>query len=194
MHHHLDVVRLAPAGDLPGLGKAAHDAQIDARVVDPLVLDHLAEPPLAAELLARRQRHPGARAQGLERIGVLAAQRVLDEIGPELLGLGAQPQRVGQIQPGVHIKGQLDLVADGLAHRLDLLDRGRHCAARLKQLALAGQPPAHKLPALGLGLEARIDDRPAHPCGARSCAGSTPLCRAPGRPTTRRSARPAPCP
>ncbi|OUC09691.1 hypothetical protein RY27_01310 [Litorilinea aerophila] len=45
VHGQLDVVGLTPAGDLPGLGDAAHDAQVDACVVDPFLLDKLAKFP-----------------------------------------------------------------------------------------------------------------------------------------------------
>src|SRR5947208_466636 len=49
VYRQLDVVGLAPAGDLARLGEAAGDAEVDARVVDPLLLDQLAELPLRAE-------------------------------------------------------------------------------------------------------------------------------------------------
>src|SRR5262245_29827291 len=58
------------------------------------------------------------------------------------------------------VEGQLDLVADRLAHGLELLDRREHRAARLEDSIFLGQAPAHKLPALRFGLEARIDQWP----------------------------------
>src|SRR5204863_8866803 len=91
VYRQLDVMGLAPAGDLARLGEAAGDAEVDARVVDPLLLDQLAELPLRAELLARRQRDAGAPPERLKGVGVLRAQRVLDEEGVELLDLAAEP-------------------------------------------------------------------------------------------------------
>ena len=139
---HLDIVGLAPAGDLRGFGEPAGDAQVDPRVVDPLFLDQLAELPLRAKLLAGRQRHVVRGRNVLNESGVLAAQRVFDEERPERLDLLAQPDRIGQVQPGVDIEGQLDLVADRLAHGLELLDRRLHRLARLQDLARPAASPS----------------------------------------------------
>jgi hypothetical protein len=50
----VDVVGLAPVGDLEGLGEPPGDAEVDASIVDELLLDDLPEPPLGAPLLPRR--------------------------------------------------------------------------------------------------------------------------------------------
>src|SRR5207249_777788 len=77
----VDVVRLAPARDLPRLRQAADDAQVDPRVVDQLRLDQLAELPLGGELLAGGNRRVDVAPQLVERGRVLAPDRVLDEVG-----------------------------------------------------------------------------------------------------------------
>ena len=54
----IDVVRLAPAGDLARFSQSPSDAQVDARIVRSVFLfDHLAEGPPAGPLLANRDRH-----------------------------------------------------------------------------------------------------------------------------------------
>ncbi len=159
MHRQLDIVRLGPAGDLARLGKATGDAEIDARVVDPFLLDQLPELPLGAELLARRQRHRSPRAQRLERVRVLGAQRVLHEEGADRLRLLTEPDGIGQVEARVDVKADLDLVAHCLPYRVKLLDRCEHRPAGLQDIAVLGQPEAHELPALCLGLQTRVDQR-----------------------------------
>ena len=60
MNDQLDVVGLAPAGDLARLGEAAGDANVDAGIVDPLLLDQLAKFPFRGELFAGCDGHVDA--------------------------------------------------------------------------------------------------------------------------------------
>lgn len=69
MDRQVDIMGFAPASDLTSLGKAANNTEIDPGVVDPLLLDQLAELPLRAELLTSSQRHTGSWAQCLEQFG-----------------------------------------------------------------------------------------------------------------------------
>ena len=101
--------------DAPG------DAQIDAGVVYPLILHEFPELPLGSELLPGRQGHDGAQPQHLVRTGVLGAQWVFYEEGPQRLGFATQPQRVGHIEAGMNIQYHLDLLAHRLAHRRKLI-------------------------------------------------------------------------
>ena len=50
----IDVMGLTPMSDLEGFSQPSHDAEIDAGVVDPFTLDHLAEGPFRRPLLAGR--------------------------------------------------------------------------------------------------------------------------------------------
>src|SRR5207237_483696 len=77
----VDVVRLAPAGDLLRLGDAARNAEVHAGVVDQLRLDQLAELPLRRELLAGSQGRVHVAAKLVEAAGVLGAERVLQKVG-----------------------------------------------------------------------------------------------------------------
>ena len=54
---------------------------------------------------------------------ILGAQRIFDEKGPKRLARAAQPHRVWQIQTGMNVETHLDVVADGLAYRFELLQR-----------------------------------------------------------------------
>ena len=138
VHGELDVVGLTPAGNLARFGEAADDAEVNAGVVDPLFFDQLAEFPFGRELLACGQRHTGTRAQRFERVGVLAAQRIFDEEGIELFHLLAEPDGFGQVEAGVDVEADLDLLAQSFAHRLELLDRLAHGLPRLEDLAVVG--------------------------------------------------------
>jgi len=62
VHSDIDIVSLTPGSDLARLGKPAGDAHVNARIVDQVAVDQLAEFPLAAELFTGRQRHPGSLA------------------------------------------------------------------------------------------------------------------------------------
>ena len=60
----VDVMRLAPAGDLTRLGEPADDAQVDPGVVHRLLFDQLPELPLGGELLAGSHRHRWGEVEG----------------------------------------------------------------------------------------------------------------------------------
>src|SRR6185436_7095339 len=102
--------------------QAADDAQVNTGVIYPFPLDQLAKLPLGAELFAGGQgdRCPGT--QRLERVGILRPERVFNEERPERLNLLTEPECIGQVQASMDIKGQLDLLANGFANRLELFD------------------------------------------------------------------------
>src|SRR5262245_22356303 len=64
----LDVVGLAPARDLPGLGDPAADAEVDPAVLDQVLLHQLAEIPLRGELLAGGERNRYVPGELMERV------------------------------------------------------------------------------------------------------------------------------
>jgi hypothetical protein len=63
VRHHVDVVRLAPAGDLHRLGQAAHVADVDPVELMDAAFDVGQELPLGGELLADGEGHVGHPAQ-----------------------------------------------------------------------------------------------------------------------------------
>src|SRR6266540_5469363 len=147
MSRQTNVMGLAPARHFASLAQSTDDAQVDASVVDQVVLDKFLESPLARELLARRQRDAGRGAQSVEALGVLGADRVLQE--EEAIRL----QRVGQldrergVEAGVDVQAQLDLVAHHLADLLHPPHPIAYRVARLDHVLARGEAPAHELPA-----------------------------------------------
>jgi hypothetical protein len=59
----------------------------------------------------------------------------------------------------VDVEADLDLVADRLAHGLELGNRGIDGNSRLQQVAVVREAPAHELPALFFRLKAGLDER-----------------------------------
>src|SRR5579859_3441906 len=119
----LDVVSLAPPGDLPSLGKAADDRQVDPSIIDQIALDQLAELPFIGELLARAERHRRLLADQSETSGILRAQRVFHEVRAVWLRSPTKLNRIRWIQSGVDVENEVHLVANCVAHRLQLAKR-----------------------------------------------------------------------
>ena len=136
MRDQFDRVRLAPAGHFASLGQAADDTHVDPTVVDQVLFDRFAKLPLAGPLLARCDRHRGLLPQAVVQVWILRAQRVLHEEGSVLLALATQAHGVGQIESGMYIQTELDVVADGGAHCFQLLQGRPNCDSRLQHVAL----------------------------------------------------------
>ena len=81
VRNHADVVRFRHRDDLHELADAAHVGQGHPGIVDQLLLDQGVDVPFVAELLAHRDRYPGAFADGLVGQDTLAADEVLAEVG-----------------------------------------------------------------------------------------------------------------
>ncbi len=116
----LDVVGLAPAGDLARFADAPDDAQVDAGVVEQLLFDQQLELPLAAKLLARRQGHRGLLPQPAVGGGVLRPQRIFDEEGAKGLHLATEADGVCRAEPGVDVEAELQLIVHRLPYPLKL--------------------------------------------------------------------------
>src|SRR5215207_8412050 len=155
----LYVVCLTHGGDLLRLREAAGDTEVHAGVVDPFSLDELTELPLRAELLARGKGHGTAQPQHLVGSRVFGAQRVLDKERAHWLGLAAEEEGVGHVQAGVGVQDNLDVLADRLADRPELLKGGEDGAPGLEDLALLWEAPAYEPPSFLFRLQARLDQR-----------------------------------
>src|SRR6266511_2285796 len=104
MSRQTNVMGLAPARHFTSLARSTDDAQVDASVVDQVVLDKFLESPLARELLARRQRDSRRGAQTMEAVSVLGADRVLEEEETIRLQRVGQLERVRGVQAGVDVQ------------------------------------------------------------------------------------------
>src|SRR5207249_4995632 len=144
-----DGVRFAPARYFASLGQAADDAQVHPAIVDEVLFDGLAELPFAGPLLARGERYRGLLPQAVVQVWILRAQRVLHKERSVLLTLAAEAHCVGQVEAGMYIQTELDVVADRCAHCLQLLQCRAHCDSRLQYVTLLRQAPAQELPAFG---------------------------------------------
>ena len=107
----------APACNLARLGESTTNAEINARIVNPFFFDQLAKFPLGAKLLTCGQRHMGTGAQGFEGIWILRAQRVFNKERACRFYFAAKPKHIGQIQAGMHVKSNLNIVAHSLARQ-----------------------------------------------------------------------------
>ncbi len=81
----VDVVGLAPVGDLQGLCEPTGDAEVDPGVVYELLFDRLTEGPLGRPLLPRGDGDGDVPGEGPVARRVLGPKRVLDEEWPVLL-------------------------------------------------------------------------------------------------------------
>ena len=97
MRCQLDVVGFAPACNFASFADPAGDAQIDARVVDKVLVNELTELPLRRELFTGGEWNTGLLAQVAEGIRTLATDRILDEEWAVLLHLTAELDRICRI-------------------------------------------------------------------------------------------------
>ena len=107
--------------------------KVETAVVEQVLLQDLAELPLAGELLADGQRHAGLLPHHAQAGGILAAQRILDEERAVLLHLSAEVNGVRRIEAGMHVDTDLDLLTQLLADGAHPFDGTAQGAARLEQ-------------------------------------------------------------
>lgn len=89
MRDDVDVVSFGPVGDFQRLGDAAHDAEVDAAVVDALVFDDFTERPLGPPVFSGGEWDVGLAAYVLVGCRIFRAHSVFDEEGFELFEFSA---------------------------------------------------------------------------------------------------------
>ena len=144
VRHHVDIVRLAPAGDLHRLGEAADIADVDAVELVDAALDVGQELPLGGELLADGEGDVGHRAQRLVGLRRLVADRLLEEVERAAADLLAEARGLGDRQAMVVVDAEDDVVAERLA-RLDApFSRSRRSARAARRCRLLSCPAGKK--------------------------------------------------
>ena len=144
----VNVMRLAPARDLPRLRDPTHVAEVNACVVDQFLLDQFPELPLARKLLPCRQRGRDVASKLAEGSGVLRTDRVLDEVRTIRLQRPAERDGERRIEPGVDVYADLDVISHGLSDGFELLDGFADGAGRIEHPPLFGNAESDKFPAL----------------------------------------------
>ena len=149
MRCQLDVVGLAPSCDFASLADPAGDAQIDARIVDKVLVNELAELPLGRELFTGGEWNTGLLAQVAEGIRTLATDRILDEEWAVLFNLTAELDRICRIQASVDVEADLDLVPKGIPNGLEHPEGTPHGLGGFESSVgiMVGTEP-HELPSL----------------------------------------------
>ena len=104
MHGDVNIVSLAPAGDLFALSQAASNAKINAGIVNQIVVDEFSKVPLAGKLLASRQGNINLVAQMMEGLRTLGTNRILYEVRPERCDLTAEQNGVSGGQASVYVE------------------------------------------------------------------------------------------
>src|SRR5437870_2280814 len=94
-------MRLGPAGYFHGLGESTDVAHVDADEVRQTALDEWYEGPFAGDLFADRKRHVGHAAQRGVCLGILGADRLLQEIERAAWHPLTERRRFGDAQPVV---------------------------------------------------------------------------------------------
>src|SRR6185437_15923798 len=115
MRHHVDIMRLAPAGDLHRLGEAADIADVDAIELVDAAFDVGQELPLAGKFLADRERHVDHGPERFVGFGRFVTDRLLEEIERAGRHFLAEARRLRHREPVVIINAEHDLVAEFLA-------------------------------------------------------------------------------
>ena len=96
--------------------------------------------PFGVELFTRRNRHMDARVQVLNRLGFLKRNGSSIKKG-RVDSISRQSQTTsGKSRPCVDVKGEFDLVANGLTHGMELFDRSQHRWRGVQNVAILGRP------------------------------------------------------
>src|SRR5918994_4020579 len=164
--HEVDVVGLAPTGDLARFSDPTDVAEVEPRKVEQSFLDEGREGPFARELFSDRERDSGHRAELAVGGRVLAADGFLDEEQVQVFDALAEERGFGRVKAVVEVDRECDLVAKFAPEFAQPVDGGINRIVRVVDGAVDAGPvevqhaggEAEHAPPLGDGGFRFVDD------------------------------------